>query len=235
LDYFGWRPFDLNDLLRDAVEHTHLPIIRFLLEKGANPADPGALERALLQNNYKIANMFLERGAKVNMDGLFAAIRGIGVDNRPKRSGKKHLEVFLDRVSPDQMTPDALRAIGHMHNPKNIPFFGKDCARVDEKKSIAWWRKAADMGNSNAMNDIACAYADGLGVKQDYAKARKWFEKAAALSHPSATYNLGKMRFKGDGFRKNRPRAFDFFEKAAELGEPAAQRMIRRFSRKKPR
>lgn len=40
--------------------------------------------------------------------------------------------------------------------------------------------KAADLGDAKAMYNIGYMYENGLGVKQDSAKAKEWFDKAEA-------------------------------------------------------
>ena len=43
-----------------------------------------------------------------------------------------------------------------------------------------WFRKAADLGEPKAMNNLAQLYRYGLGVPKDENEARRWEEKYKA-------------------------------------------------------
>jgi TPR repeat protein len=79
---------------------------------------------------------------------------------------------------------------------------------------------------AGAQNDLGQAYADGLGVTQDYGAAAEWYRKAAAQGQPIAEYNLGRCYENGRGVPKDLKAAADWYTKAATQGvEPAKQRL----------
>ena len=46
-------------------------------------------------------------------------------------------------------------------------------------KEALWYRRAADLGNRDAMYNLGTMYQQGLGVPQDEQEARKWLAKAS--------------------------------------------------------
>lgn len=57
-----------------------------------------------------------------------------------------------------------------------------DVVEKDVVKSVALIQQAAELGEVQAMRDLACIYAHGLGVEIDEAKADEWNDKAQQAS-----------------------------------------------------
>ena len=68
-------------------------------------------------------------------------------------------------------------------------YHGVDVTR-NRARAAFYYKKAADLGHIQAMNDIGVAYADGDGIQQDDRLAMKWFEESAKLKNSEAMYNL---------------------------------------------
>ena len=47
--------------------------------------------------------------------------------------------------------------------------------KQDYEESLRWYRRAADLGNTEAMTNLAILYKDGRGVEQDYSEAHRWW------------------------------------------------------------
>lgn len=92
----------------------------------------------------------------------------------------------------------------------------------DYDKALEWYKKAADLGNTNAMCNIGFMYGEGLGVEQDYDKVMEWYEKAADLGYPSAMYSIGFMYQYELGVEQDYDKAMMWYEKAADLGDAKA-------------
>ncbi len=60
----------------------------------------------------------------------------------------------------------------------------------NRKRAAFYYRKAAELGHIQAMNDIGVAYADGDGIQRSDEKAMKWLKKSAELDNSEAMYNL---------------------------------------------
>ena len=82
-------------------------------------------------------------------------------------------------------------------------------------------RAEAVRGDSRAQYELGVMYAEGRGVKQNYAQAKVWWEKAAAKGHTGGQYNLGVMYAEGKGVTQDLARAQAWWEKAANTGRPS--------------
>ena len=93
---------------------------------------------------------------------------------------------------------------------------------ADYRKSVAYFRRAADHGNANAQFYLGNLYYLGEGVSQDYAEAVKWYGKAAAQADPLAQYYLGVMYASGEGAPKDSVKALMWLDLAASGGYETA-------------
>ena len=60
----------------------------------------------------------------------------------------------------------------------------------DEKKAFAMFTKAADLGNSAAINNLGRCYGNGIGVSKDGKKAFECYSKAADLGNSKSIISL---------------------------------------------
>lgn len=72
--------------------------------------------------------------------------------------------------------------------------------------------KAANLGNSKAMKDLALLYYDGRFGGVDYKNAAKWFEKAATLGNVNSMVYLGMMHKLGNGVPKDLSKSLMWYE-----------------------
>jgi len=91
------------------------------------------------------------------------------------------------------------------------------------EKAVKHFRKAAELGNAKAQNNLAVCYKFGRGVEQDDVEAVKWFRKAAEQGNEIAQYNLGMCYEKGIGMEQDYSEAAKWYRKAAEQGNEIAQ------------
>jgi TPR repeat protein len=63
----------------------------------------------------------------------------------------------------------------------------------DLKQSVAWLRRAADLGDSRGQYQLAMAYEMGMGLGKDLQQAAYWLEKAAEQGDEMAQFKLGIM------------------------------------------
>ena len=68
---------------------------------------------------------------------------------------------------------------------------GKDVDR-DYAAALKWYRKAADLGDTNSMLSLAVLYAEGQGVAKDKRMAADWLRRAAG-GNPEAKEILRKQ------------------------------------------
>lgn len=56
----------------------------------------------------------------------------------------------------------------------------------DYDQAMQWYQKAADLGESLAMNNIAWFYDKGRGLKEDAQEAARWMESALRVGSESS-------------------------------------------------
>lgn len=62
----------------------------------------------------------------------------------------------------------------------------------DYVQAYSYYKKAADHGDSWAMNNLSVICFNGQGVSQNYAEGRAWLEKAVAKGNEHARYWMGR-------------------------------------------
>jgi len=90
------------------------------------------------------------------------------------------------------------------------------------KDSVAaneWYRKAAELGDPNAMHNLGLSYETGSGIEPDKRTAFSWFEKAAQLGHAISQRRVGFILYNGDGVPADPVTALDWYRKAAVQGD----------------
>lgn len=83
-------------------------------------------------------------------------------------------------------------------------------------------KRAAALGETDAMFELYIHHAVGLGVPKDEAKAFEACLSAAEAGHSRAMYNIGAFHAAGRGIPKNIPEALKWYERSADAGNPSA-------------
>ncbi len=83
-------------------------------------------------------------------------------------------------------------------------------------------RLAAAKGDRSAQFEVAARFAEGKGVKQDFAEAANWYQRAAAQGVPVAQYRLAALYERGLGVKADAARARIWYKRAAEQGNVKA-------------
>jgi uncharacterized protein len=92
---------------------------------------------------------------------------------------------------------------------------------ADPVESMAWFTKAAEAGNGEALYLLGQCYRYGSnGVKADAKKAFELFTQAAGQSHPAACTEMGNAYVLGDGCKADYLQASKYYMRAASLGDP---------------
>lgn len=90
-------------------------------------------------------------------------------------------------------------------------------------EALAWYRKAADLGNADAMNKVGEFYWKGLGVPVNAIEAVAWYKKALSKNNARAQANLGHAYYWGYGVSKDWQAAIEWYRKAAIQNDAEAQ------------
>jgi serine/threonine protein kinase len=92
----------------------------------------------------------------------------------------------------------------------------------NSKEAIDLFRRAADLGEPRAMQDLGEIFMEGTVVAKNDEEAARWFRKGAERGNVSAMLFLGGMYRLGNGVEQSDKEAADWFRKAADAGNPAA-------------
>jgi TPR repeat protein len=107
-------------------------------------------------------------------------------------------------------------------NP-NVDFVYGAYQRGEYKTTFGLALPRAEAGDIHAMTMLGELYANGLGVKRDYAKATDWYKRAVAGGDAEAMLALAMMRLGSyGGVAADQQEAAKLLASAAKLGEPKA-------------
>ena len=93
-------------------------------------------------------------------------------------------------------------------------------SKININLAKKWYEKAANLGNTAAMNNLVIIYEDEGNIE----KAKEWYEKAANLGDMVAMNNLGVIYDK----EGNNEKAREWYKKAANLGNRVAMNNLGR-------
>lgn len=96
---------------------------------------------------------------------------------------------------------------------------------LDETQAMSWYRKAAELGNGRAQNNLA-VYLHTNEDPQIVAEAIMWFQKSAEQGNSFGQVNLGGCYVEGTGVEQSWEEAVKWYRKAAEQGNTDGQYML---------
>ena len=83
----------------------------------------------------------------------------------------------------------------------------------EAERAIGYYKRAAELGDRSAMQDLGACYMDGRGVERDVQEAFRWYEKGWDPDDPSACFCLGCI---------NR---YDYLENGSEVSTADPERI----------
>ena len=89
---------------------------------------------------------------------------------------------------------------------------------IDYQAHVAWLRKAANLGFSQAVNDLAVSYITGIGIDRDIRSGLNLLKMAASANDKMALHNLGVYTYNGLGFTMDKETAVLYFLRANQYG-----------------
>lgn len=93
----------------------------------------------------------------------------------------------------------------------------------DEKQALSWYKKAADLGNANALYELGLLSETGVTTKPDFSEALKYYQVAADKGNEKAMLALARMYHYGLGVEKNPKMAANLYQKLAARQNAYAQ------------
>lgn len=105
---------------------------------------------------------------------------------------------------------------------------GRYGLKPNAQEGLRWIRRAAEGGNPYAALKLGNAYAEGVGLARDDAKAVEWWRRAAQENNVEAKYRLGKAYLEGKGVPQDDGKAAEWLKQAASEGNVHAQYLLGR-------
>jgi TPR repeat protein len=97
---------------------------------------------------------------------------------------------------------------------------------ADPAAAVALQRRAASLGNADAMFELYVHLQTGLGVPRDETGAFAALQQAADAGHPRAMYNMGAFFATGQNVPKDLAAAVDWYTRASDAGNLRATAML---------
>jgi len=94
--------------------------------------------------------------------------------------------------------------------------------------AMAWYYRAADLGNMLAQHNLGNAYHEGNNAPRDLSTAAYWFHRAAEQGDALPMYWLGQFYESGDGVQQDREKALHWYRESARRGRADAQEALDR-------
>ena len=92
--------------------------------------------------------------------------------------------------------------------------------KADCPKAFSMMSEAASLGETLAIEGLACLFDYGVGTRQDRREAFRLHKIAAEAGLPNAQLNLAMCYMDGAGTRKNRPRGVSLLRVLENAGTP---------------
>ena len=100
------------------------------------------------------------------------------------------------------------------------------------EEAVTYYRQAGLQGHPLAQKSLGFAYANGLGVTRDYAKAAQWHHMAADQGDSDAQHNLGYLYAGGLGVGQDLIQAHMWYNIAAEHGSVGAANQLEQLAKR---
>jgi len=190
LNYFFFIPSEAN-------AEIGIPRAAERIEDSNDPASLLSAANELFNaRDFSRAAELYEKAAKLGAIRAMTAYgnilsRGIGVPKNPIEAHK-----WLEKAA-DSGDADAQFLVGRNFER------GQGGVETDLETALQWYRKSAENGNSDAMNNLAVMFVLGEGVAPDVNEAAKWYLNAAEKGNGNAMFNLAALYDDGHGVTKS--------------------------------
>ncbi len=165
------------------------------------------------QKDHKKAIVYFQKAAQL---GVPEAMNYLSVmyetGDCVEKNEKKAVEWLIKALSIKKDNRFAAYNLGRMF------YYGVGVAK-NHKFAFEYYIKAANLGSSDAMNDIGLMYESGEYLEKDYVKATQWYMNSISASNSNkyAAFNMARMYYNGFGVAKNMDRAYVYADAAVTL------------------
>lgn len=94
------------------------------------------------------------------------------------------------------------------------------------ERAFELYTQAAELGHSDAQNNLGIMYLEGEVVEVDYEQANEWFKKSASQGNTYGQYNFAYSYYYGRGVNIDYEEAFNLFKASATKGHSHSQNFL---------
>lgn len=180
-------------------------------QQGKNKLASEYVNKAMEKNDIKaalrIGQLYLKSN---NIDSMLMAYKWMSIPlSKPQFQYKEPTSIVkhINHLTKDEWNQytDLMNRIGVYYD-----------THKDFTKAFDWFKRAAALGNADAMNSCGLYYSNGTVVNKDYKLGFEYFMKAAKLDNASGAFNVGLDYFNGLGVEPNIYEAYKWIKKAAD-------------------
>lgn len=106
----------------------------------------------------------------------------------------------------------------------------KDSSHDKQAQAVAWYKKAAELGNRDALYQLGVLSETGVGMSVDYSKALQYYQEARQKGHAKAVLALAKIYETGLGVPKDPEQSKQLLLEAQKNGSIQAQKALQRLA-----
>jgi len=167
--------------------------------------------------------------------------RGLGVPRDPTRAVKWYrraaragnesgiYDLAVCYKQGDGVVKDIVKA-RELETSISAPNYVEACYRLGGsdtgQRRLYWLNKAADLGDTRAINELGAIYHGGLGVPRDDVMAMRFYYRAEQLGSTVAMRRIASAYIHAQGVPLDYHRAKIWYLRAAALGDASAQRWL---------
>lgn len=159
---------------------------------------------------------YAQRAYELNPDGnrklLGKIYENIGLEMWDKQNTEQALAMLTKAV--EYGNANAALAISIMYQGEGL--------KKDVASQVLWLKKAAELGEKKAFNQLGAMYYNGDELPADEYEAMRWFEEGAKRGEPSCNYNLAGIYLHKRRYYK----AMDYAKVAKKLNAENIDRLI---------
>lgn len=126
--------------------------------------------------------------------------------------------LVIPKNNTETVSNDNIKTIKEIYNKAMTYYISEEYA-----KAIPLFEEAANMDDTDALNQLGYCYTFGVGVDKDEKKAAEFWKKAAIQGDSKAQCHLGYCYLNGTGVPQNTQKAFEYWLMAAEQNFSDAQ------------
>ncbi len=147
------------------------------------------------------------------------------------REERKQTDAGVTTVPTSATTRSSTRRKAVPANSTHEYFDASLMDSMSDAEKIAYLRKWAVQGDSDAQYKLGEMYYYGNGVEEDEAEAVKWYRKAAEQGHADAQFDLGDMYYIGEGVEEDEVEAVKWYRKSAKQGNKEAKKRLKQLGK----